>query len=465
MEVNKLETVSFSGSHSFPEDYGVKMEYKLPEGFLLGVSYSADQTEGGDVGSSWNDWYRKGYIKDGSDPAKATDHWNRWKEDTDLMKELGVKVCRMGLQWARIEPKEGEFDEKVIDRYREEIEYIKSLGIKPLVTLHHFGNPMWFEDKGGFLKDENLDLFLDYGKYMAERLGDIVSEWLTINEPSVYAFRGYLGYDCPPGHNSKEEYLTVLSNLCYCHVVLYQAIHIQREELGYTDTMVSVPNHLRVFEPKNPSNPYHRLCCNIVEKTFQTAAQKALLRGEYTWPLKNRHKVQRGEFADFIAVNYYARSEISSMGDGVKEDCYKNDLGWEIYPKGIVEVSREAYEILKRPIWITENGTCDNAGIFRNRYIAEHLEEIAKSDLPIERYYHWCFCDNFEWLEGMSAKFGLVKVDPVTMERTPKAAFDFYKMLIEKHGVDKDVYNMFIKNQHYLKRKVVFRTDNGTDKQ
>ncbi|MBO4819450.1 MAG: glycoside hydrolase family 1 protein, partial [Firmicutes bacterium] len=185
----------------------------------------------------------------------------------------------------------------------------------------------------------------------------------------------------------------------------------------------------------------------------------------YIRPLKNRHNVQRGEFVDFIAVNYYARSEISAMADGVKEDGYKNDLGWEIYPKGIVEVAKEAYDILHKPIWITENGTCDNAGIFRHRYIAEHLEEISKSDLPIERYYHWCFTDNFEWLEGMSAKFGLVKVDPVTMERTPKISFDFYKMLIEKHGVDKDVYNMYIKNQHYLKKKIDFGTDNGTAKQ
>ncbi len=452
---NGLETIAFGGN-TFPEDYGVKMDFTLPGGFLFGVSYSADQTEGGDVDSSWNDWYRKGKIKDGSDPAKCVDHWKRWKEDADLMKELGVKVCRMGLQWARIEPKEGEFDEKVIDRYREEIQYIKSLGIKPLVTIHHFGNPMWFEEKGGFLKDENLDLFLDYGKYMAERLGDIVSEWLTINEPSVYAFRGYLGYDCPPGHDSRDEYYTVLSNLCYCHVVLSQAIHIQREEMGYTDTMVSVPNHLRVFEPKNPSSLYHRFCTNSVKKAFQTAAQKALLTGEYTWPLKNRHKVQRGEFADFLAVNYYSRSTVSSMADGTREDCYRNDLGWEIYPEGITEVCKEAYEILPRPIWITENGTCDNAGVFRNRFIAEHLEQIAKSGLPVERYYHWCFTDNFEWLEGMSAKFGLVKVDPKTHERTPKAAFDFYKALIEKNGVDKEVYDMYIKNQHYLKKKIEF---------
>ena len=176
------EVVQFGST--MPQSYGVKIEYKLPEGFLLGVASAADQIEGGDVGSNWNYWYEQGKIKDGSNPAISTDHWNRWKEDVDLMKELGVKISRIGLEWPRIEPKEGVFDEDVINRYREEILYMKSLGIEPLVTIHHFGNPMWFEEKGGFLRDENLDLFLDYGKYIVERLCDIVSEWITINEPN-----------------------------------------------------------------------------------------------------------------------------------------------------------------------------------------------------------------------------------------------------------------------------------------
>ena len=446
------EVVQFGST--MPQSYGVKIEYKLPEGFLLGVASAADQIEGGDVGSNWNYWYEQGKIKDGSNPAISTDHWNRWKEDVDLMKELGIKISRIGLEWPRIEPKEGVFDEEVINRYREEILYMKSLDIEPLVTIHHFGNPMWFEEKGGFLRDENLDLFLDYGKYIVERLCDIVSEWITINEPNVYALNAFYGGDWPPGHNDRGECLTVLSNMAYCHIVLYQAIHIQREDLGFTDTKVSFANHMRVFEPENPSNPIHRMYCSFVKKHFQTAVTKAMMTGEYTWPLKNRHKVKKGEFADFIGINYYSRSVISEMKDGTRKDkCPRNDLGWEIYPKGIVEVAKEAYGMLKRPIWITENGTCDNIGVFRNRFIAEHLEEISKSDLPFERYYHWCFVDNFEWMEGMSAKFGLVKIDPDTLERTPKAAFDFYKALIEKQGVDKEIFDMYIKNQHYRVRE------------
>ena len=98
--------------------------------------------------------------------------------------------------------------------------------------------------------------------------------------------------------------------------------------------------------------------------------------------------------------------------------CPVNDLGWEIYPQGIVEVSRKVYRLLPRPIWITENGTCDNTDRFRARYIAEHLAALCNSDLPVERYYHWCFCDNFEWVEGCSARFGLVHVDYDTQKRT-----------------------------------------------
>ena len=120
-----------------------------------------------------------------------------------------------------------------------------------------------------------------------------------------------------------------------------------------------------------------------------------------------------------------------------------NDLGWEIYPEGVEEVCRKVYRVLKKPIYITENGTCDGEDRFRARFIAEHLNVICRSELPIERYYHWCFCDNWEWVEGFSARFGLVHVDFETQERSVKRSGEFYKRVIAERGVSEALYEEF----------------------
>ena len=151
---------------------------------------------------------------------------------------------------------------------------------------------------------------------------------------------------------------------------------------------------------------------------------------------------------------YYTRSTVSGPADGVADGCPVNDLGWEIYPQGIVEVSRKLYRLLPRPIWITENGTCDNADRFRSRYIAEHLAALCGSNLPIERYYHWCFCDNFEWVEGCSARFGLVHVDYATQRRTVKDSGDFYRQVIENGGVSEDLWQRYCGGEYPVNGEV-----------
>lgn len=231
------------------------MRLQFPEGFLLGVSSASAQIEGGEVGSNWNDWYHQGRIKDDSDPAVADDHWNRWREDCALMAGLHLPIARMGVEWARIMPARGEVDEAAIAHYRAELEYMRQLGIRPLLTIHHFSNPMWFERLGGFSKRENLDDFLSFAKLCADRFGDLVSDWITINEPNVYATNGYFFGDWPPGHKSFSETFTVLENMAFCHIRCYQMLHATREALGYSDTMVGFANHLRVFEPENPKIP------------------------------------------------------------------------------------------------------------------------------------------------------------------------------------------------------------------
>lgn len=425
------------------------MDFKFPEGFLLGVSSAATQIEGGYTDHSWNDWYDRGHIHDGSDPGVADDHWNRWREDTDLMASLGIRAVRFGVEWSRLVPEEGRPDPAAVARYREEIAYMREKGIDPLLTIHHFTNPMWFENRGGFTKKENLHYFLELTELVVKSFGDLVANYITVNEPNVYATNGYFFGTWPPGKKSFRETFTVMSNLAWCHIEAYQMIHRMRREMGFSDTRVGFANHVRVFDPKDPHNPVHVAAAKTAEWLFQGAVARAACRGDFIAPLRSPHLVKMGEYADFIGVNYYTRSTVSGLADGMREDCPKNDLGWEIYPEGIVRCTEKLLKVLNRPVWVTENGTCDNSDAFRARYICDHLRALCTSGLPVERYYHWCFCDNFEWLDGQSARFGLVHVDYGTQERTVKDSGRFYAEASAAGGVTEDIYKKYAAGEDY----------------
>lgn len=425
------------------------MKFSVPENMLMGVATAATQIEGGNVNSNWNDWYERGFIKDGTDPAKDNDHWEKWQEDTKIMEEMGLQIYRFGVEWARLMPSEGVIDEDAVNRYREELLLLREKGIRPLLTIHHFTNPMWFEEKGAFEKRENLRYYLELTELIIDRFGDLCSDYITINEPNVYATNSYFFGIWPPADKSLLKAVAVMENLAYCHIKAYELIHKKREEMGYDDTMVGCANHLRVFAPKDEKNPWHKTCAKFTGWLFQDALTDAMTLGKFAFPLKNFGKIPRGEYTDFIGLNYYTRSTVSGIGDGVRENSPRNDLDWEIYPSGIVECAKQLYDVLPRPIWVTENGTCDNNDLFRCRYLYEHLKAISESDLPFERYYHWCFCDNFEWVEGNTAKFGLVSVDPKSRERRVKNSGKFYSAVIKNSGVTDEIYEEYVANQEY----------------
>ena len=219
--------------------------------------------------------------------------------------------------------------------------------------------------------------------------------------------------------------------------------------MGYSDTMVGFANHLRVFEPENPKNPVQAAMAKAVEWLFQGAITQAMSTGVFRLPLRNHWKLPKGEYCDFHGVNYYTRSTVTGFADGVRENSPRNDLGWEIYPDGLPLVAQKLEKLLDRPIWVTENGTCDNQDSFRARYIYEHLKAMFRSGLPFERYYHWCFCDNFEWLEGESARFGLINVDYATQTRTIKRSGEFYADMIRSGGVTDEAYDTYVRGEVY----------------
>jgi|LSQX01.1.fsa_nt_gb beta-glucosidase len=419
---------------------------------LLGVASAATQIEGGDTNNSWYDWYCQGKIKDGSSPLRATDHVRLWPEDFDRMRDMGVRTYRMSVEWSRIEPEKGRFDDAALEQYRAMLQRLNDLGIRPLLTLHHFTNPLWFEQMGAFEHPDSTSLFLRYAATVVRALGDLVSDFITINEPNVYAVQGYLYGLWPPGRKSLAATLRVMARLAECHIRAYTLIHQVHKGMGRTDTQVGFAHHMRIFAPLNPKNPWHRICARGVSSLFQDLLAQAALGGRFRFPLPKPKAIQSGAYYDFLGINYYTRSSVRGFADHVRPGVPVNDLGWEIWPEGLVACARSLYKAFPAPVYITENGTCDTEDAFRCRYIYEHLAAIAASDLPVKRYYHWCFCDNFEWLEGESARFGLVHIDFATQQRTIKRSGRFYAALIGQNGCDDALYEAFVADQAYPTR-------------
>ena len=410
--------------------------FRLKEGIRLGVASAATQIEGGDRNNSWYDWYVKGHIKDSSDPSRACDHYARFREDADLMADMGIHDYRMGIEWSRIEPEEGVFSEEALAHYREEIVLLKSRGIRVLLTLHHFTVPMWFEKTGGFLSERAPELFLRFTAKVINTLGDLVNEYITINEPNVYAVNSYFYGIWPPGIKSFRAVIMFYRSMTICHTKAYRLIHKIRRHMGFSDTKVGVANHIRIFEPACRFNPWHLICAGLMDLLFQKAITRSMSLGRRTFPIGRCKGVRPGKYYDFIGINYYTRSTVSGFSDGVKKGAPVNDLGWEIYPEGIVRAGKMLFDKYHAPIYITENGTCDNSDSFRAQYIHDHLIALCESKLPVAAYYHWCFTDNFEWLECESARFGLVHVDYETQERTVKESGKYYSRLIKEAAGD-----------------------------
>ena len=431
------------------------MSFSLKKGLLLGTATAATQIEGGDENNNWARFAGEGKVDDGSTPVRACDHYNRWREDIDLMAEMRMQIYRFGIEWSRIEPKRGEFDQSVLEHYRAEIEYMKSLGIKPLLTLHHFNNPLWFEDIGGWTNKESVDIFLSFSSRVIDSLGDIVDEYITINEPNVYCLNALFYGIWPPEKKSLSAFVKAFSNMAAAHIKCYELIHSKRIGMGKgrDETKVSFANHLRVFDPKNPKNPWHRICSSLIEHMFQGAITDAMMRGRCVFPVIRRKGVKKGKYYDFIGINYYSRSTVSGISDGVRDNCFKNDLGWEIYHRGLIDLSEALSHKYGReyPVFVTENGTCDNTDSFRSRFIYDQLKLISETNNRIERYYHWSFTDNFEWREGEAARFGIVHLDYDTQKRTIKNSGYLYSEIIKNQGATDETYESFVVSSNYHK--------------
>ncbi len=427
--------------------------FKLNEKFTLGTATASTQIEGGDTNNTWYKWCEEGHISDSSSCVTACDHWNRVKEDTEILKSLNVQTHRMSLEWSRIEPEVGNFSEEAINHYRDEIQQLLVNNIQPLVTLHHFSDPLWFQNLGGWNKPENSELFVEYAKYVVENLGDLVCEWITFNEPNVYTTFGFELGLFPPGKRNMLESSKVKAEIIKTHVKLYKMIHDIRSNKKFEGkTMVGAAIHLRIFEGITHTG---KIIASAVDYMFNELFMVGMTTGKLKFPLSQKgYEYKKGQYVDFLGINYYTRNIVEFALDPSiyfhklvnDKDLQKTDLGWDIYPEGIYMLCKKYYNKYKLPIYITENGISDKNDNKRPEYISNHLAYIAKAineGIQVERYYHWTLMDNFEWLEGESANFGLYKCNFDTQERTPRHSAELYAMICKEKELTEEMIQSF----------------------
>jgi beta-glucosidase len=420
--------------------------FNLGKDFLMGTATAALQIEGGDRNNNWYRWCEQGKIKDGTHCLRGNDHYNRVEEDIALMKAMNNDTYRLGLEWSRIEPAPGQWDSKGLAHYRIELQALLAAGITPLVTLHHFSHPLWFEDMGGWENPKSVEYFLRFTRTVVDNLGDLVSDWITINEPNVYAMGSYLTGEWPPGKKSIPGYFRVLKNMVKAHILAYREIHALRKNRGFQgQTLVGVANHIRVFAPED--NGKARRAARRLDYLFHEIVIRGMAEGKLSFPLGGGgYPLGKGFYMDFFGLNYYSRDiigfKLANPGLLFAElktdpELPKNDLGWDIYPQGLYQICKEYYRRYQVPIFITENGICDGDDDQRPQFIYDHLEQVAKlreEGIPVQRYYHWTLMDNFEWAEGESAPFGLIHCDFETQQRTFRKSGILYGELCKNKG-------------------------------
>jgi beta-glucosidase len=422
------------------------MRNNFPDDFLWGASTSAYQVEGGNFNSDWSKWEKEtGHEMSGA----ACEHYERFRQDFSIAKTMGHNAHRLGLEWSRLEVEEGSWSEKSWDHYKQVLDHLSSLGIQPLLTLHHFTLPLWLAAKGGWLHPESPLIFRRFVERSVRELGGQVRYWITINEPNILAVLAYLWGQWPPCHKNFDDTVTVLKNMLRAHALSYETI----KEFSKKNSMVGVAKAVTAFHPYSPSSPLDRISAHMRNRFHNHAFLMSLVTGKIELGGFKKEKLLSPATLDFIGLNYYFRQFIRSgknflkdrFGDvvspparaGIRE---KTDMGWEVYPEGLYETARSlaGYGL---PFIVTENGIATTDDEKRKIYIKEHLLALLKAineGIPVKGYLHWSLLDNFEWDSGYSKKFGLVEVDFKTQQRKPRASSEYYSKVIRDGSIYSD---------------------------
>lgn len=445
-------------------------KYKFPEEFVWGTATSAYQVEGAALedGRGESIWDRfcaiPGNTANGDSGEIACDHYHRYKEDIQLMKEMGLKAYRFSIAWPRILPKgTQEIEERGLKFYSDLVDALLEAGIEPHVTLYHWDLPQALQDMGGWTNPRMPEYFLEYSRIVFERLGDRVKHWITLNEPYCASFLGYYEGRQAPGIRDFSAAVKASYHLYVAHglVLRYFREHKMPGEIGITLNLM----------PQRPlregkDNLAARLADGYLNRWFI----EPIMCGRYPEDLLRHWESQGVKLpdmkeeemelikapVDFIGLNYYNDTYVKENRSVwplgferiVPEYMPVTDRQWPITPDGLEEMLvrlKEEYHVKK--IYITENGASFHdvvslehrvEDLGRKDYLKRHLLAVHRAlvkGVPVTGYFAWSFMDNFEWAFGYGSRFGIVYVDFATQERIIKESGRWYAGCIEENGI------------------------------
>lgn len=387
--------------------------------FFWGVSTAGYQWEGGDTTSQWAKWVAAGKTEDRND--RAVDGWNRVGEDAGLARGLGCNAFRTSIEWARIEPREGEYDPAAVAHYHQMLRTLRAQGLEPIVTLMHFSYPAWLDADGGWQNPKAIARFEKYARFVAQEFGADVDWYLTFNEPNVFVLASYVVGAHPPGLKSPVAAYKVARNMIAAHKAAYRAVH-------EADAVASVGSNMYVAN------------YTLVEEAPEAKASEDDFMAELT---KGDAK---GRTLDFAALDYYCRLPVFQM---IGAGGIPRPDRWKVDPAGFTSALLKYDRKYHLPILIAENGmaTHDHAeredGWTRSAYMVAHvaaMESAVDQGARILGYVHWSITDNFEW-GSFSPCFGLYRVDARTpdLSRREGDGVAAYRRIIKANGITVDL--------------------------
>ncbi len=413
---------------------------KFPDGFFWGAATSAHQVEGGNV-NDWSEWEKsEARMKDlklaiGDENFKkkfpahlfekwptpadlenyvsgeACGHYDRFEEDFDIAASLGHNAHRFSVEWSRIEPEEGKFNEKEIAHYRKALKALKERNLEPFATLWHWPIPLWLRARGGWQNPKTADCFRRYAEKIVSEFKSDVKFWITLNEPEIYALNSFLKGVWPPRKKSPVSYLKVTANLIRAHRLAHETIKKIRPE-----ARVGIAKNNIYFEAAG-NKIVNRLLKRIID---------------WWWNFYFLDKIKN--HSDFIGLNHYFHNRIN-YGFNRNENQKVSDIGWELYPEAIYHclVALKKYG---KPVYVTESGLADARDENREWFIKESLKNVygaIRDGADVRGYFYWSLLDNFEWDKGFWPRFGLVDVDYKTLEREIRPSAKFYAKICREN--------------------------------
>ena len=406
----------------------------FPLSFIWGTATAAHQVEGNCV-NNWSE-FEKGSkdngqpnIKDEQQSGIACDHWKRYPEDIKLIKELGVSHYRFSVEWSKIQPAQDTFNDDVLDHYSKMIDALIENNIIPVLTLHHFTHPLWFDNLGAFEKEDNISIFVSFCQRVFNEYSGKVDYWCTINEPAVVATQGYFSGMFPPGKKDSKLSAVVLKNLLQAHVLVYHSL--KKMENGYK-TKIGLVKNINQFDPWRRWHILDWMISYFVNHFYNSSAIEFLRTGIFRIRIPGlvwiyHENMDAVNSTDYFGLNYYSHNHLKfrlSLGEPFtmkyRDDDILTDMPYTLYGEGLYRAI-QSVSVLGVPIMITENGIADAEDTRRALYIKRYLYAVSlsiKDGYNVIGYFYWSLMDNFEWAFGYDMKFGLFSVDYKTQERS-----------------------------------------------